>query len=272
MEIRQNYMTKNRCYTRPVALRPRGIMVHSTATPGAGAENIREAWNNAQAAVSVHAVVDPAGVMQLLPWTVKAWHCGGSANSTHLSFEICEPDACRLLPVEWITLKRGSRGWAVKRLQQELVERGYDPNGVDGSFGAGCEAAVRKFQADSGLSVDGSVGRATRTALAGRTGSRLQYDPKETADYFAAVWEHAAALCAHLCREYGLDPERDILSHAEGYRRGVASNHADVGHWWPLHGKSMDDFRAAVKRAMAEKVICPHCGEAFTIGGENDGE
>ena len=28
---------------------------------------------------------------------------------------------------------------------------------------------------------------------------------------------------------------------------GIASNHADVGHWWPKHGKSMDDFRADVK-------------------------
>ena len=31
---------------------------------------------------------------------------------------------------------------------------------------------------------------------------------------------------------------------------GIASNHADVGHWWPKHGKSMDDFRADVKAYM----------------------
>ena len=31
---------------------------------------------------------------------------------------------------------------------------------------------------------------------------------------------------------------------------GIASNHADVGHWWPQHGKSMDDFRADVKTYM----------------------
>ena len=31
---------------------------------------------------------------------------------------------------------------------------------------------------------------------------------------------------------------------------GIASNHADVGHWWPKHGKSMDDFRADVKTYM----------------------
>ena len=31
---------------------------------------------------------------------------------------------------------------------------------------------------------------------------------------------------------------------------GIASNHADVEHWWPKHGKSMDDFRADVKTYM----------------------
>ena len=31
---------------------------------------------------------------------------------------------------------------------------------------------------------------------------------------------------------------------------GIASNHADVGHWWPKHGKSMNDFRNDVKTYM----------------------
>ena len=31
---------------------------------------------------------------------------------------------------------------------------------------------------------------------------------------------------------------------------GIASNQADVRHWWPKHGKSMDDFRADVKTHM----------------------
>ena len=31
---------------------------------------------------------------------------------------------------------------------------------------------------------------------------------------------------------------------------GIASHHADVGHWWPKHGKSMDDFRADVTTYM----------------------
>ncbi|MEI3140915.1 MAG: hypothetical protein V8S34_04765 [Lawsonibacter sp.] len=43
-----------------------------------------------------------------------------------------------------------------------------------------------------------------------------------------------------------------VICHAEGYRRGIASNHGDVLHWWPKFGKTMDDFRADVAREMRE--------------------
>lgn len=38
---------------------------------------------------------------------------------------------------------------------------GYDPKGFDGIFGNGCEAAVREFQDDENLSLDGIVGKDT---------------------------------------------------------------------------------------------------------------
>ena len=74
------------------------------------------------------------------------------------------------------------------------------------------------------------------------------------ASYFNAVYQEAVELTAYLCKEFGLDPLADgvIICHQEGYRRGVASNHADVLHWFPIHGKSMDDFRADVAREMEE--------------------
>ena len=50
-----------------------------------------------------------------------------------------------------------------------------------------------------------------------------------------------------LCRKYGLDPLRDIVDHREGYQEDMASSHADVSHWFPRHGKSMDTLRADVK-------------------------
>lgn len=70
--------------------------------------------------------------------------------------------------------------------------------------------------------------------------------------YFSAVYQEAVELTAYLCRTYGLDPQADgvVICHSEGYRRGIASNHADVTHWWPRFGVTMDDFRADVAREM----------------------
>jgi hypothetical protein len=73
------------------------------------------------------------------------------------------------------------------------------------------------------------------------------------AAYFNAVYKEAAELCANLCKEYKLDPMADgvIIGHYEGHKRGIASNHADPGHWFPKHGKSMDTFRAEVKKLLS---------------------
>ncbi|NCC68072.1 MAG: N-acetylmuramoyl-L-alanine amidase [Clostridia bacterium] len=70
--------------------------------------------------------------------------------------------------------------------------------------------------------------------------------------YFSAVYKEAVELCVHLCKQFGLT-EKDIICHSEGHKLGIASNHADVMHWFPKHGKSMDTFRAAVKAALSEE-------------------
>ena len=43
------------------------------------------------------------------------------------------------------------------------------------------------------------------------------------------TYEAAAELFAMLCKEYNLNPTADgaIISHAEGHKRGIASNHGD---------------------------------------------
>ena len=246
-DITQAVMTNSDCYKAGRTITPKGIMVHSTATPGADAQTIRSAWDRSGAEAAVHYTIDDQRTLQTLPDTCRAWHCGGAANNTHLSMEICEPQECRLIPAEWIALKRGSSGWAVQRLQMELQARGYDPKGVDGSFGPGCDAALRACQKDLGLTADGSCGPGTLAKLASRQGSYLAYNPQDTAAYFEAVWSRAVALCVQLCKTYGLS-QSDILCHSEGYAKGIASNHADVMHWWPYHSKTMDMFRAAVWR------------------------
>ena len=71
--------------------------------------------------------------------------------------------------------------------------------------------------------------------------------------YFQATYQAAVELTVYLCKRFGLDPQADgvVLCHAEGYRRGIASNHADVMHWWRKFGATMDDFRADVALEMA---------------------
>ena len=76
--------------------------------------------------------------------------------------------------------------------------------------------------------------------------SRSARTISRTPGYLDKVYNEAVDLCVYLCGLYGLT-EQDIICHCEGHDLGIASNHADVLHWWPKHGKNMDTFRAAVK-------------------------
>jgi peptidoglycan hydrolase-like protein with peptidoglycan-binding domain len=59
------------------------------------------------------------------------------------------------------TLQSGSTGEAVRELQIALQETGNDPGPIDGVFGPQTEAAVKAFQAERGITVDGIVGPIT---------------------------------------------------------------------------------------------------------------
>jgi peptidoglycan hydrolase-like protein with peptidoglycan-binding domain len=63
------------------------------------------------------------------------------------------------------TVQPGSSGPDVKALQQKLKDLGFDPDGVDGNFGAGTKKAVIAFQQSKGLLTDGVVGPGTQAAL-----------------------------------------------------------------------------------------------------------
>jgi hypothetical protein len=80
-------------------------------------------------------------------------------------------------------------------------------------------------------------------------GFEICEDNLSNPSYFSAVYKEAAELCAFLCKSYGLT-EKNIICHSEGYKLGIASNHGDVMHWFPKHGKSMDTFRADVKKLL----------------------
>jgi N-acetylmuramoyl-L-alanine amidase len=182
--MKTKYMTRNDCYTAGRKITPKGIMVHSTATPGVMAADWFSRWNKSFKAgeinrqVCVHAFLDDKESWQYLPWDHRGWHAGGAANNTHIGFEICEP---------------------------------------------------------AGFTYSGST--------------MVGYDVVKNEAYFRKAWQNAVELCVLLCNEYGLT-EKEIICHSEGHKMGIASNHADVMHWFPKHGESMDTFRAAVRRAL----------------------
>lgn len=82
------------------------------------------------------------------------------------------------------------------------------------------------------------------------------------------TYQTAVQLFAQLCKQYGLNPLKDgvIISHHEGYLRGVASNHGDPEHLWKGLGLSytMDGFRKDVKITMAGDV------KRYTVGWHKD--
>lgn len=53
------------------------------------------------------------------------------------------------------------------QIQHLLAYLGYDPGDCDGAMGRNTQAAVRRFQADYGLTVDGDPGSATQKMLIG---------------------------------------------------------------------------------------------------------
>ena len=119
MNLMKCLLIENDCYKAGAGMKPRGVMVHSTGVnnpnlrryvqPVAGQENYSgliaalgkntngNHWNRGAVEKCVHAFIGKLAdgsiaTAQTLPWEVQAWHCAGSANGTHISFEICESD------------------------------------------------------------------------------------------------------------------------------------------------------------------------------------
>jgi len=79
-------------------------------------------------------------------------------------------------------------------------------------------------------------------------------DGEKTKAHVLATYKHAVELFAFLCNMFSLDPLADgvILSHSEGHKRGIASNHGDVEHLWRKFGLTMAQFRQDVKECCVE--------------------
>ena len=126
-----------------------------------------------------------------------------------------------------------------------------------GGVGACVHAMIGKA-ADGSIAVYQTLPWTMRGWHCGRSGydTHISFEICEDSltdkGYFQATYQAAVELTAYLCRRFNLNPLADgvVLCHSEGYQRGIASNHADVMHWWRRYGVSMDDFRAAVAAAM----------------------
>ena len=83
------------------------------------------------------------------------------------------------------TLKKGSTGEDVKKLQQALIDLGYLSDTADGTFGAKTQDAVTLFQAVNGLDADGLAGAKTLALLF--SGTALSADQAPPTDFLVLV-------------------------------------------------------------------------------------
>lgn len=93
------------------------------------------------------------------------------------------------------TVRKGSSGDDVVYVQTRLIQLGYDlsPYGADGKFGAKTESAVKAFQKDNGLTVDGIVGIKTYSAL----------ERKEVKFYTVTIQHIGEAVAESIVKTYG---------------------------------------------------------------------
>ncbi|MCR5006730.1 MAG: peptidoglycan recognition protein family protein [Clostridiales bacterium] len=80
------------------------------------------------------------------------------------------------------------------------------------------------------------------------------YDDAEAGEAVARTYASAVELFAMLCVRFDLDPLEDgvVISHHEGFERGIASDHGDPENLWKAMGTdyTMDGFRKDVSQAM----------------------
>ena len=72
---------------------------------------------------------------------------------------------------------KGDRGEGVKEMQSKLKELGYYQGSIDGDFGGGTEEAVRLFQSQSNLEVDGIAAKNTLSLLFSDNAKQVSVTP-----------------------------------------------------------------------------------------------
>lgn len=99
------------------------------------------------------------------------------------------------------TLRKGSTGEAVREAQEALAALGYDVGAIDGVYGTKTIAAVKEFQADKGLTVDGVCGAATWAALKGAQEAADAPGEEQPQDAWRAIVEQLRACHGRMQQE-----------------------------------------------------------------------
>lgn len=93
--IKTTFLTNNDCYKAGRWLpKVEGLMIHSVGCAFSSAQGFVDSWNKPNFDACVHAFIDSntGDVYQCLPWQMRGWHAGGSANNTHIGVEMCESE------------------------------------------------------------------------------------------------------------------------------------------------------------------------------------
>ncbi|MBR4549307.1 MAG: peptidoglycan-binding protein [Oscillospiraceae bacterium] len=105
-------------------------------------------------------------------------------------------------------LRYGSRGPAVQLLQLALDRAGFGPLTTDGAFGPATEAALRRFQAASGLAPDGVAGSRSHAALRPWYTGYLLHSLRPGDSFWSLGQAYGCGEAAVALANPGLPPER----------------------------------------------------------------
>lgn len=90
----------------------------------------------------------------------------GESTRTHLYLQSAQTFIPTPAPTPTpALLKKGHNGESVREMQKRLQELGYYEGSLDGDFGGGTEEALRLFQSQNGLDVDGVAAQKTFSLL-----------------------------------------------------------------------------------------------------------
>ena len=140
-------------------------------------------YENGQYVASTSRTLD--GVTYNFDSSGKCTNGGGSSSSSSSSSSVSSSSSSST-STSSSSLKRGSTGTAVEKLQKRLQELGYYNGVVDGDFGKGSEEALRAFQNANGITETGSGDEFTLSVLhsidAKENPNKVEETAEETTD------------------------------------------------------------------------------------------